>query len=118
MSDSYQTIADVDASESEAPQLAERLRHWLVHTGAILPDLTDCTLSDPGHPPGPKAREFCDGEMPPLDVDGVEFEVGRQVFHAGGNGLELRCDACEAVFEPDIDSSIDAWMEARSEEHT
>ena len=42
-----------------------------------------------------------------LWTNGVEFAVGRQVFDAGGNGIELQCDACDVSFEPD-----DSWMDA------
>ena len=44
-----------------------------------------------------------------LSTNGVEFAVGRQVFDAGGNGIELQCDACGVSFEPD-----DSWMDAVS----
>ncbi len=42
-----------------------------------------------------------------LAVNGVEIAVGRRVFDAGGNGIELRCDACGVPFEPD-----DSWSDA------
>jgi hypothetical protein len=42
-----------------------------------------------------------------LSTNGVEFAVGRRVFDAGGNGIELQCDACGVSFEPD-----DLWSDA------
>ena len=42
-----------------------------------------------------------------LAVNGAEIAVGRRVFDAGGNGIELRCDACGVPFEPD-----DSWSDA------
>jgi len=42
-----------------------------------------------------------------LMVIGVKFAVGRQVFDACGNGIELECDACGMSFEPD-----DSWSDA------
>lgn len=45
-----------------------------------------------------------------LWTNGVKFAVGRQVFDAGGNGIELECDACGVSFEPD-----DSWSDAVGE---
>ena len=35
--------------------------------------------------------------------------MGRRVFAAGANGIELRCSACECFFEPDV-----SWSDAVS----
>jgi hypothetical protein len=42
-----------------------------------------------------------------LSVNGVKLAVGRQVFDAGGNGIELQCDGCGVSFKPD-----DSWSDA------
>jgi hypothetical protein len=41
-----------------------------------------------------------------LSTNGVEILVGRRVFDAGANGIELRCSACECFFEPDVSGRI------------
>jgi hypothetical protein len=42
-----------------------------------------------------------------LWTNGVKFAVGGRVFDAGGNGIELECDACGVSFEPD-----NSWYDA------
>jgi hypothetical protein len=54
----------------------------------------------------------CEESFLGLMVNGVEFAVGRRVFDAGGNGIELGCDACGVSFEPDHSWSdaVGAWF--------
>jgi hypothetical protein len=35
-----------------------------------------------------------------VSTNGLRIAVGRQFFHAGGNGIELTCGACGSTFEP------------------
>jgi hypothetical protein len=51
------------------------------------------------------------GTSPGLWANGVKFATGRQVFDAGGNRIELECDACGVSFEPnDSWSAVGAWL--------
>ena len=62
MGDWAQSIVDVDVKGDEAAELGERLTAWLVDTGVIASELTDCVLGSPvGHPPGTHyaARDRC-----------------------------------------------------------
>jgi hypothetical protein len=45
--------------------------------------------------------------------NGVEVEIGRRVFDAGGNGIQLRCDFCRFEFEPDDglwNEAVNGWV--------
>jgi hypothetical protein len=52
MGDGFHIIVDRDVAEADAPRLAERIRDWLISRRIVKPELTNCGLGDPGHPPG------------------------------------------------------------------
>lgn len=116
MSDNSQAIVDVDATEEEAPRLAEELLAWFSAEGIVKPDPSDCILGEGlGYAPGPRffvALEdpsAADGLLT-LPSDGLRIATGRQVFDTGGNGIGLHCAACGATFEPGPE-----WIDAVEE---
>jgi DNA-directed RNA polymerase subunit RPC12/RpoP len=120
MGDSYQIIADLDATEAEAEALAEKVRTWLIEQRIIAPEPADCVLGDEdGYPPGEGFLQAIEdpqwAHMIKNAVNGVEFIVGRTVFHT--LGLELKCRACGKEFEPEDEwnDAVTAWYEGDDE---
>lgn len=106
MSDTIQVIVDIDAPADEAERLAGTVRRWLIQEG-----IADST----GHP-GPNwafaTTPGGDNGFRRLVTNDVKIQVGRQVFTAMENGIELQCSACRAVFEPEsrwIDA-VEQWF--------
>ena len=83
--DSFQTIADVEAVEAEAPALASSVIGWLAGAGIIAGDPADFVLgTGRGYPPGPHyavAVTRPDGTLPSLRINGVEVRTARTVFY-------------------------------------
>ena len=120
MSDNSQAIVDVEVQEAAAQKLADDICAWLVQMGIIKAETSPGSTLDEGegHEPGPRHAVALAGK-PDRDWlatvengggGGVSLLVGRQVFDAGGNGIELKCPACNKVFEPG-----DNWGETVSE---
>src|SRR5215470_4355696 len=117
LSDSGQIIVDIEVSADRAPELASVVHAWLVDEGIIEQQRSGSVLSDSGgHRP---RRNYCaavkteDDAFLRLATNGVEIVVGRRVFDAGANGIELRCNACGDAFESDSSWSdaVSAWFE-------
>jgi hypothetical protein len=53
MGDWFQTIVDPEATEAEAPALADRVLYWLIEERIVVGERTDCVLGDGGYAPGP-----------------------------------------------------------------
>jgi len=104
VSDSSQIIVDVEASEADAAKLGQRILQHLIAEKIVEAAESDSILGDtPGHRPGPGAAAVVTGSMKMpmrLATNGLAVHVGRQVFHTGGNGVELSCGACRATFDP------------------
>jgi hypothetical protein len=99
MGDHFQVIADVDASEAEAQELAEVLVKWLVADGVITNEATDCVLgADHGYPPGPNFQTVVNEPskgLLSLRTNGVEISAYGQVFHPGQAELgAVDCPRC------------------------
>jgi predicted RNA-binding Zn-ribbon protein involved in translation (DUF1610 family) len=112
LSDSAQIVVDIEVSAEGAAELANAVRAWLVGEQIIEQAQSDSVLSGSGggHRPGINYRaaiKMDEDTFLRLSVNGVKIAVGRQVFDAGANGIELRCDACGVSFEPD-----DSWSDA------
>jgi hypothetical protein len=111
LSDHAQIVVDIDVSAEQAPELANVVCAWLVGQQIIKQEESDSVLGGAGHRPGINYLTAIqtDKNQPFLDLvtNGVEIAVGRRVFDAGGNGIELQCDACGMSFEPD-----DSWSDA------
>ncbi len=104
MGDWFQSIVDTEATEIEAPSLADRVLRWLIDEQIVASELTDCVLSEPGgYGPGPayvKATGVPDDLTLRLRTNGMEVVSTRTVFHNGGIGFKLVCSACGSRTEP------------------
>lgn len=118
MGDFFQVLADVEATEAEAPALADSLVRWLAGEGVIMKDPTDCVLSaDAGYPPGPSFRTAVidpnDDRFISLRSNGVDVSTGRQVFDPGQGELGAvtcpRCDEAMQLSDPETGSPADQW---------
>lgn len=106
MGDWFQTIVDVQAAPREADALAAEVRAWLISSGIVLPDRTDCVLgSDLGFPPGPRADEVVDvsGWSTPwqnTSANGLDIITTRTVFDGGqGEPTAVTCPYCATEIE-------------------
>jgi hypothetical protein len=83
--DSFQTIADVEAAEAEAPALAASVIGWLAGAGIIAGGPADRGLgTGPGYPAGPRyaaAVTRPGGVLPRLRTKGVEVCTAKTVFY-------------------------------------
>ena len=108
MSDFAQIVVDTEVSAEQAPELANVVRAWLIGERIIEREEGNSVLDGTGHRPGISYRiaiqENRDFDFLNLRV---KFAVGRRVFDAGGNGMELGCDACGLSFKPN-----DSWYDA------
>jgi len=116
LTDFAQIVVDTEVSAEQAPELANVVRAWLVGERIIEREEGDSVLNGVGHRPGVRYRtaiqENNDSDFLNLWTNGVKLAVGRRVFHAGGNGIELGCDACGSSFEPNESwyDAADAWF--------
>lgn len=111
MSDSSQDIVAPHVRESDAPAVASSALRWLQGQQIVAEEPTRCVLGleDNGYAPGPHWRRAAqdDADFLTLASNGLELITARTVFDTGGNGIELTCESCRAVFEPG-----EAYMEA------
>jgi hypothetical protein len=114
MGSSIDWVVDIDARESEAPELAARVIAHLVGRGIILPAFGHL-LAENGQPlysPGPKADivRHPGGFAVPV---GMEVVTERRVFHAGDDGLDaLSCPNCgqrHAIQNLPWSDAVQAW---------
>jgi hypothetical protein len=111
MDDRYQTIADVEVTEQDAPRLAEEVVAWLVETGVVVAERTNCACGV-GHAPGP---EFGSAVVAPDETlhtvawNGLRVEIGRTVFYAKAADQLVYCPHCDA--EVDLERIADAFEE-------
>ncbi|WP_066897300.1 hypothetical protein [Mycolicibacterium houstonense] len=85
MGDWSQSLVDVEVSAGDAPELGARLTRWLIDTGVISAEQTDCVLGSPlGHPPGPNYGRAVGGTdpAPVLWTNGAAISVGRVVSYS------------------------------------
>jgi len=113
--DWFQTIADVEATATEVDGLAAATLAWLVDTGVVLGEPTDCVLAGVGHPPGPRytsAVTEADPGLLTLRTNGVEVITGRTVFYSMGAD-RVTCPRCEqvTVLTDDRGHPNDAWQD-------
>jgi Zn ribbon nucleic-acid-binding protein len=113
MGDWFQTIADVEASLSEAEEIATRILDWLIELQVIERTPKHCVLgSGQGYPPR-KYELVVDPPPPDPDLrrlmwNGLEVSVGRQIFHNGQSGVTITCPNCNA-------HAPDKWSDAVTE---
>ena len=116
MGDTYQTIVDVRATESEAAGLARRVLGWLVDHGIVVSEPSDCVLGGEGYAPGTSyfnATRESSSHLLGLRTNGLAIETKRTVFADWENEFELLCDDCSGRFE----FCWDAFGDAASEWH-
>jgi hypothetical protein len=85
MGDWSQSLVDVEVSAEDAPELGARLTRWLIDTGVISAEQSDCVLGTPlGHPPGPNYGRAIGGTdpAPVLWTNGAAISVGRVVSYS------------------------------------
>ena len=128
----YQTIADVEATADEAESLAAEILAWLVETGVVLAELTDCAGAGPGHAPGPRfATAVSEPDPDPafltLAINGVSFDTRRTVHHSHETD-DVTCPHCGQVVavqdargKPtqawwELSDAIQAWYDGGSGE--
>lgn len=115
MSDHCIWIVDCDVTLEEAPDCAARVMAWLEESGiALRAPNAEFAYSPATHCAGPEAASWVawvEDRVP----TGVVAEVGRRVFHSGGNGVdELVCPRCHAHHgSDDFDwtIAIDGWWQ-------
>jgi hypothetical protein len=102
--DWFQVIADVEASEAEAPALAASVIGWLRDARIIAGQPADCVLgADAGYPPGPRyvaAVTSPDEGLPGLRTNGVEVQTARTFFYPMQAALgPVTCPYCGQILE-------------------
>ncbi|MBR8642270.1 hypothetical protein KEF29_30465 [Streptomyces tuirus] len=118
MGDTFQTIADPDASARDAARLAGRVVEWLVAEGIVLADAEPgwALGEHPAHPPGPHwHKAVADARWG--SPEGVAVHTGRRVcFTLRDPGPdEVTCPRCgqRATVEGDLEhrfrTACDAW---------
>ena len=118
VSDHFQIIADVEATEVEAAVLAETLTRWLIADGVIKPDVSDCVPGDEfGYPPGPRysaATTRPNAHLRDLITNGVEVSTGRRVFDPGQGELgPVSCPRCDqtVLLEDPVTGKLTDWWD-------
>ena len=131
MGDNSQIIVDTDAGLKDAEELAVVVREWLVTEEIIDADPGDSVREHiGGHRLGPNYPSVIEpnsdraqiswenGVSAARRVDCIggrlEFLIGRRVFDAGGNGIELHCESCEEILvnEQVFDAHPRGYMDA------
>lgn len=114
MGDFYSIVVPQKANSTGAAAIAEKVVQYLINRKIISADKTDCTLGDEdGYPPAENYRQIMEhptGDLFGLLTNGLEVNVGREVFY--GDGVDsIKCPACEAgMMDADWGEAIDEWM--------
>lgn len=119
MSDHPIWVVDRDATLEEAPELAIRVMQWLEEQGIATPSQeAEVAFSPATHCAGPNAKDWVEWLEQP-SYCGVVAEVGRQIYHTGGNGIDgFECPQCKTIHAPDdVDwgESVGGWFEERDD---
>lgn len=105
MGDYFEIIADVGATEAEAPALAASVVNWLTREGIIAAKpAAECVLgAEFGYPPGPRytaAVTEPDEHILQLKANGVEVSTSRTVFSpAQGTVGSVVCPLCRQTVD-------------------
>jgi Zn ribbon nucleic-acid-binding protein len=112
MGDWFQTIVDVDATLSEAEEIATHIVDWLIELEVIEPTQQDCVLgSDLGYPP----RKFelvveqPDHHLHKVLSNGLQVSIGRRVFYTGQSGSTITCPSCNAHAPDKWTDAVNEW---------
>lgn len=118
MGDHCHSLVDLDATASEAPELAERIRSYLVGREIIVEAVTDSVLGvGGGHCPGSEsalAHEPGNESFRGLQTNGVAILQTRTVFDSGEGDHSIVCGACSHATEFDgtNDEAMFRWQDA------
>ncbi len=126
MGDCFQKLGDADAPADEAQDLAAGVLAWLVAEEIVSGEPTDCALGGPACPPGRcRVKALRDaGEADGLwtgrgAVNGLQVDVGRQVYFGGGGGVsDAGCPKCGGI-EPfrDFSAALNDWFKTGVPDH-
>lgn len=128
MGDFFQKLGDLQAGAVEAKDLAARVVNWLVAEEIVSGDLNDCVLGGLGRGPGrchSRALQNA-GDAGGLwateggrTTNGVQLEVGRQVYHNGQSGVsDAACPHCGSIERfADFSGAFDDWFAAGVADH-
>jgi hypothetical protein len=127
--DYFEIIADVEATEAEAPEFAAAVVDWLTGEDIIAAEPADCVLgAESGYPPGPRyasAVREPDERLFRLRTNGVEVCTSRAVFAPiQGEMGPVACPYCEQRIDLEdratgqttpqweaFSDALNAWME-------
>jgi endogenous inhibitor of DNA gyrase (YacG/DUF329 family) len=115
MGEWFQTIADVEATPDAAEDLAAATLAWLIASGIVVAEETDCALSGLAHAPGPRyltAVVEADPSLFTLRTNGVQFDTGRAVHYSMGAD-EVTCPRCQhtVALTDERGAPNDAWQD-------
>jgi hypothetical protein len=110
----FQWIADLDATDDEAPHLARTITARLAEQQIVLPDVVEgAAYSDAGHLPGPRWADAV-AEPEPWMPHGMRIVAQREVFWGGQGGFEwAECPRCGHRTSADAHRLLDAvepWL--------
>lgn len=128
MGDCFQKLGDLEAAAGEAEALAARVLEWLVAEEIVSGELTDSALGGLARRPGRyRAKALRDADE--ADgwwtsavrgaVNGLQVDVGRQVYYGGGGGVsDATCPKCDGV-EPfqHFSDAFNDWCESGVADH-
>jgi hypothetical protein len=116
-------VVDVEVGVDQAQDCADRVKHWLIQEGVVLPTPPEPTevfpASSPCYPkhllaPGPKALDWCSTENDFSVFSGLEIVRGKRVFDPGGSCFRdaIECPNCNTRFDSSTlewTAAIDGW---------
>jgi hypothetical protein len=123
--DCFQKLGDLDATAQEAPRLAARVSAWLAAEDIVSDELTDCALGGLAHRPGRRHGNALSNHddvyaaWTTLRTNGLQTEVGRQVYYGGQGGVsDAACPNCGNT-EPfrEFSTALDDWFETGIADH-
>lgn len=120
MSDFCSRIVLDTVDKTEAKKIANIVIQHLINEQIVSNNLTDCVLGqENGYPPGEMHEQVFDlpnKNISDLKTNGVEINLGRQVFHA--NSVDkISCPHCETnIIDLNWGQAISEWMNETSKD--
>lgn len=101
----FEWVADLDATEAEAPELGRRVVDALVARGVLLREVSGAAaLGGVGHLPGPAWADTVATSVSGESPWGMEVGTGREVYDGGRGGVDAvtcpRCAVRRSFFGP------------------
>jgi hypothetical protein len=112
MGDTYTKIIPQNVSSEEVNNVAGKVIEYLTNRRIIKTTKTDCTLGEPGYPPGDNYEQVLqdDNGFRELTTNGLELTIGgRNVFWT--NEIDaIKCPNCMTdIITLDWGQAIDEW---------